>query len=1094
MEFKIIAGPGRSGKTTCLRNQIIETTMQEPEQRIIYIVPEQATLMAQRDLLEMHPRGGILQVEILSFNRLAYRILQETGADTCQTLDDMGKSMLLYKTALDHKDELLYYGSEIRHRGFIGQLKIMLTEMFQYRIDAKVLEEISGSLDPEGTLYRKLHDIRVLYTAFCEKTSAETIPSERLLDLLAEQIPRSELLDGADIYLDDFFGFTPQQYEVLARLFEKARRVCMTLPCTRKDWEVPAPQPGAMYYQSQKILKHLRDMGIHGKVRWMDQAYGAEELQYLTTYLWPETALQDPQRQAERVHVYKAERPDQEIEWILSQIETDVRKRGYAYGDIAILLGSGDYTPLLERLADRYQIPVFLDRRVEMQDHPAVRLIEDMLQMLVRGFSYDTVFAWAKSGFLPYEREAIDTMENQALSRGWRGLRIYKEAFLGISGDLQTRTLTEHLFELLQKLSAAEGTILFYTQTLEQVLETLRLKEQLQTQAEAFAESGQRIRQSIHEQVYERICSVLEQLDAVLGQERTDLAGFCEILTTGFGQSKLGLVPPTPDQVQVADPERSRISHARSLYVAGFQDEYFPSVPEDPGLLTDHERRSLATFHDLAADRGLKTGDQAFHLYNILGKAEEKISFTYATADSKGQGRRPSSYVQRLEMLFTKESLYTKGWPRAMHPNWLIDQLAKGRYPEEVQQTVIRWLAQHDQGPILDVIAAGTKDHAPQETLEDDLLWELLGLSTRSVSVSQLEQYARCPLAYFFNYGLALKEREVLSIRPLDDGNVLHALLEKIGPQLEGQGTIGTEKIDAVMQTLLDEQSEAFARYQTSSRYQYYWNKLRSTAERAIMILRRQIQSGAFHPEAFEWTFGGPEGSGSALPIRLKDGRVVHLMGKIDRIDVLREDGQEYVRILDYKSGSTGWDPWEIYEGLRLQLPIYLDAVQAATDARPAGIFYFHLSPKTQKGNYEASEIEQLKEVLTSARLDGIVLNDLHIIEMMDQEIQGKSMIIPVTLKKDGSPDARSRVVQEEQFEELRRFARAKAASLADRIAEGDIDANPIASAGYTEPACAQCAFRGACRLDIDREQDRFHAKGNHTKEDFWKKIREEEP
>ena len=1094
MEFTIIAGPGRSGKTTCLRDRIIDTTIREPEQRIIYIVPEQATLMAQRDLLDRHPRGGILQVEILSFNRLAYRVLQETGADTYQTLDDMGKSMLLYKTALDHREELLYYSSEIQRKGFIGQLKIMMTEMFQYRIDEQVLQKIMDTLDPDSTLYRKLHDIRILYVAFCDKTSDDTIPSERLLDLLVEQIPESDLLDGADIYIDDFFGFTPQQYEVLKQLFQKARKVCMTLACTEEAWNVPAPQPGTMYYQSQKVHKTLKEMGVSGKVHWMRERYGTEELKYLTDHLWPEIALAGPPRIAENVHVYKAERPDQEIEWILSQIEKDVRRRGLSYGDIAILLGSGkEYTPILERLADRYQIPVFLDRRVEMRDHPAIRMIDDMLQMLLHRFSYDTVFAWAKSGFLPYDREDVDRMENRALAQGWRGMRTYRDAFLEISQTQEAQEQTEKLFDLLQQMSAAEGTIASYTGTLEQILETLKLQDQLAAQAEAFAAQGQPIRQSVNEQVYERILQILAQLKAVLGSEQTDLAGFCEILETGLGQSKLGLVPPTPDQVQVADPERSRVSRVRSLYVAGFQDEYFPAVPEVPGLLTDRERQDLAEFHDVAADRGLKIGDQIFYLYNILGKAEEKISFTYSTADAKGQGRRPSSFVQRLEDLFTKDSLYIKEGPKAMHPNWLIDQLAKGRYKESVKNTIIRWLADHDQQHMLEIIASAAEDQAPSETLENGMLWDLLGLSSRAVSVSQLEQYARCPLAYFFNYGLALKEREILSIRPLDDGNVLHALLEKLGPELERSEEISTEEIDAVMRALLDEQSEAFARYQTSSRYQYYWNKLRSTAERAIMILRKQIQSGAFRPEAFEWTFGGSGGSGTALPIELEDGRVLHLMGKIDLIDVLREDDEEYVRIVDYKSGGTDWDPGEIYEGLRIQLPIYLDAVQSATGAKPAGIFYFHLSPKMQKGTYAADEIDQLKQILLSARLDGIVLNDPHIIEMMDQEIEKRSLVIPVSLNKDGAPGRGSKVVDLEQFEDLRRFARAKAASLAGQIAAGDIDARPVARSGAAEPECAQCAFRGACRLDIDREQHRFRIKENFKDEEFWKKIHEEE-
>ena len=1094
MEFMIIAGPGRSGKTTCLRDRIIQTTMEEPDQRIIYIVPEQATLMAQRDLLERHPRGGILKVEILSFNRLAYRILQETGADTYQPLDDMGKSMLLYKTALDHAEELQYYGTQIGRKGFIGQLKIMLTEMFQYRIDEDVLEQIMGTMDPDSTLYRKLHDIRILYQGFCAKTTTDTIPSERLLDLLAEQIPNSELLDGADIYLDDFFGFTPQQYEVLARLFQKARRVCMTLPCTKEDWNLPAPQQGAMFYQSQKVLKILREMGVRGKVHWMKPQEDTGELHYLTTYLWPEQVLSEPPKKAERVHVYKAERPEQEIEWVLSQIETDVRKRGYAYGDIAVLLGSAEeYTPVLERLADRYRIPVFLDRRVEMQDHPAVRMIDDMLKMLLHNFSYDTVFAWAKSGFLPYDREAVDRMENQALSRGWRGMKTYREAFLEICQSPEEQETTGRLFDLLTQLSSKTGSIAHYTENLTKILKTIRLQEQLREQAEAFAAEGQRIRQSVNEQVYERILAVFAQLVGVLGQEQTDLNGFSEILATGFGQSKLGLVPPTPDQVQVADPERSRISHVRSLYIVGFQDEYFPAVPNDPGLLTDQERRRLSVFHDLAADRGLKVGDQVFYLYNILGKASDKISFTYSTSDAKGQGRRPSSYVQRLERLFTRESLFVKGWPQPMHPNWLVDQLAKGRYPENVQRTVKQWLKQHDLGPMVDQIAAGAQDQVPQEMLTDGLLWDLLGLSTRSVSISQLEQYSRCPLAYFFHYGMALKEREILSIRPLDDGNVLHALLEKLGPQLEGTGDLGQEEIDAVMRMLLDEQSDAFARYQTSSRYQFYWNKLKSTAERAIMILRRQIQSGAFRPEAFEWTFGGAEGAGTALPIELADGRVLHLMGKIDRIDVLREDGKEYVRILDYKSGNTGWDPWETYEGLRLQLPIYLDAVESATGAEPAGIFYFHLSPQTQKGSYETTEDEQLKEILMQARLDGIVLNDMHIIEMMDQEIEKKSWVIPVSLNKNGSLSSNSKAVDAAQFEDLRRFAHAKASEIGGQIASGDIKARPITKTGGQEPACLTCAFRGACRLDVDREQQYFRMRENHNGEDFWKKIQEKE-
>ena len=182
-----------------------------------------------------------------------------------------------------------------------------------------------------------------------------------------------------------------------------------------------------------------------------------------------------------------------------------------------------------------------------------------------------------------------------------------------------------------------------------------------------------------------------------------------------------------------------------------------------------------------------------------------------------------------------------------------------------------------------------------------------------------------------------------------------------------------------------------------------------------------------------------------------------------------------------------------VAEELDVQLPIYLDAVESATGAEPAGIFYFHLSPQTQKGSYETTEDEQLKEILMQARLDGIVLNDMHIIEMMDQEIEKKSWVIPVSLNKNGSLSSNSKAVDAAQFEDLRRFAHAKASEIGGQIASGDIKARPIAKTGGQEPACLTCAFRGACRLDVDREQQYFRMRENHNGEDFWKKIQEKE-
>ncbi len=1089
MDLQIIAGAGRTGKTTFLQQEIIRTTLEEPEQRIIYIVPEQATLMVQKQLLARHPRHGILHVEILSFARLAYRVLQEAGLDHYETLDDMGKSMLLYKTALDHQDELLYYGGSIRRPGFIGQLKIMMTEIYQYRLDDGLFDRILGALEPESTLYRKIHDIRILYRAFAEKTAGGTIPTERLLDLLAQVVPGSALLDGADIFMDDFFGFTPQQYAVLEALWKKARHVRLTLPIDAETFA--AHNRGSIYFQSLKILDRLQKMGFHYDVHWMQEARGEQELIDLADGMFrPDAGGKEP-AESKHIRLYRADRPETEVEWVLSQIMQAVQQEGMRFSDTAILTGAEEtYQPLLERFGRRYHIPVFIDRRARLTDHPAVQMITDMLRMIRHRYTYDTAFAWIKSGFLPFAPEELDAMENEALKFGWRGAARYEEGLVELCAEEpEKEALIRRVFAALEALGQAEASADAYTEALLQVMEALSVEEQLAVRAAWLKEQEQPLMAGFYEQTYDAVRTVLEQMHAVLGKETVTIHEYAEILNIGLSQSRVGLLPPVADQVQVADLGRSRITAVKKLYVIGFQDGSFPANVEDPGLLTDAERKKLSIYQDVAADRTMRMEEQEFFLYNSLGKAAETVCFTWSNNDGQGKGLRPSPYIRQIEAMFTPKSLYCQDPIVPMHPDWLLDALARGEFEEAQALAARRWLGKHGREKELDLLQAAETDLPAEEPLEYGELWDLMQLQDRSVGVTQLEQYARCPLAYYFRYGLQLSEREVLSVRALDDGNVLHALLEEIGPQLQQLIELEPAEIERRMDRLLDEHSEEFARYQAGSRYQYYWQKLKNTAGRAVSILQEQIRKGEFVPDAFEWKFGGGEGAAPALRIHLQDGREMKLMGRIDRVDILQEGEDRYVRILDYKSGRADWDLWDVYEGLKLQLPVYLDAYQTAHDVQPAGIFYFHLIPAVQKGTAEDTAEEEYKRILKGARLEGLMLNDPRIAELMDEDLQdaGTSLVIPARMKKDGTLWAGRQMADPEEFERLRRFAHAKAAQIGEQIVEGQVAPRPVLDG--TELACTYCTYRNACRLDPLQHPEQVRRVDTHKDMDFWDAI-----
>ncbi len=1092
MDFMIIAGPGQTGKTTFLQQQIIDTTIEEPEQRIIYIVPEQSTLMVQQQLLNKHPRHGILKVEILSFNRMAYRVLQETGSDQDRTLDDMGKSMLLYKIALDHQDELIYYKDSIRKQGFIGQLKIMMTEIYQYRLDSAFFDRILSNLDQDSTLYRKLHDIRILTDAFREKTTSGQIPTEQLLDLLEEKIPESQILDGADIYMDDFFGFTPQQYGVLDQLWKKARRVRMTLPIDSKTLKSRHADEGSMYYQSVKILKKLEEMGIQEKVRYLDTSYKDPVLRTVTEEMLrvrlSERIIEDPDH---KVRVYKTERPEDETEWVLSSIMRDVQFGGLRFEDTAMLVGSQEtYLPLIERLAGRYKIPVFLDRRAELNEHPAVRMLMDALYMVTHRYTYDAVFSWAKSGYLPYPEDRLDQLENMALKWGLRGRERYKAAFQELcEEDEELRERTETIFEALKGLESGKAPADQYTEAFILLMRALGLESQLAEQAAFLQEEGQASKAAFYEQTYEAVLAVLEQMHLVLGTETVDLESYSEILNTGLLQSRIGILPPAPDQVQVADLTRSRIANVRSLYIMGFQDESFPQIAEDPGLLSDVERKKISTYHDVAADRTLRMGEQIFYLYNALGKASDKVTFTYSTTDGQGASKRPSTYVQQLNALLGKQNLYTREEALPMHPDWLLDRLSRGLEPAPKEASEKKWLKDHDRGPYLDLVEQGRLDELPEEALGNEELWKLAGLDRHAVSVTQLEQYARCPFSYFLRYGLNLKEREILDVRPLDDGNVLHELLENVGAELAREEVLSEQEIEARMDRILEIESEQFSRYLANSRFRYYWGKLKNSAVKAIRVLTEQIRLGEFYPEAFEWTFGGPGGGRKALEILLPDGRSMMLMGKIDRADRLKYGEEEFIRIVDYKTGRTSWSLWDVFDGIKLQLPLYMEAYQQQKGGKPAGLFYFHLVPPTQKGDPEQSAADKEREILKSMHLDGLILDDPVIVEKMDENLgpgMGRSSVLPVYITQTGKVSGESKA-DDDQFQALLAFARKKAAQMGDEIVSGRVEPNPIVE-GQTI-ACSYCPYKNACRLDPARHPEKVRRLDGHKNEKFWESI-----
>lgn len=409
MSLQFIIGGSGSGKTRRLYEDLIRQSIEEPEGRFFAIVPEQFTMQTQKDIVTLHPCHGVMNIDIVSFERLAYRIFEELAVENLAVLDDMGKSMVLRKVSSGVKKDLKLFGGHLEKAGFIGELKSMLSEFFQYGITEEKLEELAG--DTESVLLRqKLNDMLVLYRAFKEYTEERMIAKEEILDLLCRVLPQSELIKSSVVTLDGYTGFTPIQYKLLELLLVYCRKVVVTVTMDLMESPYKEGSMQSLFHMSRHTVCRLIDLAaaagcsreedilLDGRPCWRFK--DSPELQFIETELFRcHGARYEGGAKREALFLCQADNPLREVEFLSGEIERLVKQEGYRYRDIAVITGDLEtYSREMVRQFAENQIPCFIDFKKNIMGNPMVELIRSALEVLQESFSYESVFRYLKTG------------------------------------------------------------------------------------------------------------------------------------------------------------------------------------------------------------------------------------------------------------------------------------------------------------------------------------------------------------------------------------------------------------------------------------------------------------------------------------------------------------------------------------------------------------------------------------------------------------------------------------------------------------------------------------------------------------------------
>ena len=549
MALQFILGGAGSGKTRMLYDRVIKESMEHPEQKYLVVVPEQFTMQTQKEIIRLHPRHGIMNIDILSFKRLAYRVFEDLGVRIPVVLDDMGKSMVLRKVAGLKRGKLSLYKGHLEQSGFISQLKSQISELSQYGITPDMLREVRGETDAP-LLAQKLEDLEVIYSGFREYIESHYITAEEILDILCRELPRWEPLKDSIILLDGYTGFTPVQYRLVELFLMHARDVVCTVTIDSRENAYKESSIQHLFYMSRHTVCRVASMAKrHGIPKKEDIICNrrpawrydeSPELDFLEQNLYRYSG-RTWEGNVERIQVYKGRNPAGEAAYVCSRIEQMIKEEGMRYRDAAVITGDlPSYGRELAHQFDEAGIPYFLDVKKSILENPMVELIRAALEM-VKDFSYESVFRYLKTG-LVYEKDGkwieseadgntaqaddenifdgsrkhveqmTDRLENYVRALGIRGWKrwdsCWERQYRG-GEKLNMKELNEYRMWILEPLrplreafKAEEATIASVTAALRQFLEHMRLREKLEEYRDFFLERGEPGDENLASEVY----------------------------------------------------------------------------------------------------------------------------------------------------------------------------------------------------------------------------------------------------------------------------------------------------------------------------------------------------------------------------------------------------------------------------------------------------------------------------------------------------------------------------------------------------------------------------------------------------------------
>ena len=1202
--LQFIFGASGSGKTEFCIRKALEEAGKDLNHNVYYLVPEQDTLAMQKRIV-MHENNkgkGILNLDVLSFQRLYYASFSHANKKVPKSLDEMGKVMVLSLVAEKYNRNLLYFQGEIDKPGFLEEAKSLISECMQYGISPENLSTCALKSVKKLT-GAKLHDMALLYEGFLNwLLEHKKYTEEGIQDLALEQVLQDPNYKNASFLLDGFTGFTVSELRCLEILMEGENDILISLEIRSRE-EGNLYDKGdlsSLFYLTKDAVKEVEELALKLNVKILpeinvnlydsisgerrkegevyprfekipalqkicdDYAFGqtegerggtAGEKRDRSLEPFEKTDQKEAQKEKQKEKQNKPfgisirECPNilREVEEAAAEIRALVKDEGYRYRDIAVIVPDPEsYRDILFRKWKDLEIPFFLEEDIKLMDSPYGKVIRSALLVLEKGFLFDAVFRYLRA--FPYrgavEEELVDRWENLARERGWKGLEAFSSLLHSEEGEEELSAGAEEEVEIQpeeeeihpeekeeraykkkvkdyqayrdltclftfyerNRKSAEKGLVLKdRIDSLSELLEKTDLENRLLDSLSFLAEEGMENREESFAKSIGIILEMMEKMRESLGEISISKKSFGKLFDLAFSLEKLRQIPATLDQLVVGDLRRSRFHNPKAFFFLGLSSEFLPKGMGKSIIFTEKERAFLReSGYRLSPLSWEESYMEKYYVYKAFLTPKERLYLSYPRAVRNGKSGKTSPYLKELFPLFSdlkiiyseREKLPIYNGKRALEE--LVEELPKQctgkslflqkeeilhRFKTESFRLLQYLWNREEYREEVERILKGIFFENTEESITKEMSLALYGEILKG-SVSRMEVFYSCPYAHFLQYGLNLKDRKTSEVQAFTIGNVYHRMLELFFQKLMRRKDIEEvfgEKLEELLEEVLEElwQDPEFSLFLSGGRNEYLRMKLKKNGRRILWALGKQLMGGDFRPKAVEEEFKMEEEG-------------LQLRGRIDRVDeYLSEDRKKlFLKVIDYKSGKKEFSLKNLFSGLDLQLPLYMDYVlqrekekNPNREVLPSALFYFTMDNPVIP--YE-EDFDPEKERLKAFKPSGLVNLSEESLSHLEKR-EGKSLLLPVQCK-NGEVEEKGAAVSSEKLEALLEFVKKEMLEGAKRIKEGEKGISPIRKEGDIT-ACSYCPYHSICGFDEDLPNFRYRNPDSRTDEELWEEI-----